>query len=70
MVLTGCADSERTYDAGYSDGYAVGYNTACEIGSTMIYGHFDSKEYSRGYAIGEYNGKTACRNDSLEPVSG
>ena len=37
-----------------------GYNTQCQIRSTMIYGHFDSEEYSRGYNTGKYDGAQAC----------
>ena len=53
-------NDEKTFDAGYDDGYATGYNTQCQIRSTMIYGHFDSEEYSQGYNIGKYDGAQAC----------
>ncbi len=62
--LFGCgsASSEKTYDVGHSDGYAVGYNTTCKIRATLIYGHWDSAEYSEGYAAGMSAGTIACHN--------
>ena len=60
IVLIGCKNDEKTFDAGYDDGYATGYNTQCQIRPTMIYGHFDSEEYSRGYNTGKYDGAQAC----------
>lgn len=63
LALLGCgADKEERYDAGYSDGYAVGFNTACEIRATMIAGDWDSAEYSRGYADGQSAGTIDCNN--------
>ena len=57
LVLAGCTEEEgTTYDAGYSDGYATGYNTFCKIRATMIWGKFDYPEYARGYAEGEVAG--------------
>jgi hypothetical protein len=60
VILGGCGEAPKTYGQGYSDGYAVGYNTACKIRTTMIYGDWDSKEYSRGYADGNTAGTLAC----------
>ena len=34
-------DSDERLDAGYSDGYAVGYNTECKIRAILIEGDFD-----------------------------
>ena len=64
LLLAGCGKSdEEMHDVGYSDGYAVGYNTACEIRATMINGDFDNEAYSRGYNQGNSAGKVACNND-------
>lgn len=61
-MLSGCfEDSDERFDAGYSDGYAVGYNTECKIRATLIEGDFDSEHYSRGYNSGLYDGAAACR---------
>jgi hypothetical protein len=62
MLLSGCIeDSDERFDVGYSDGYAVGYNTECKIRTTLIEGDFDSEHYSRGYNSGLYDGAAACR---------
>ena len=65
VALSGCVqdDSDERLDAGYSDGYAVGYNTECEIRATLIEGDFDNADYSRGYYAGLADGATACRRD-------
>jgi len=60
VVLSGCDDAEDRYDVGYDDGYAVGYNTACEIRATLIEGDFDNSDYARGYAEGQTDGIMAC----------
>ncbi len=60
LLLAGCAAGSATYDSGRNDGYAVGYNTACEIRATMIEGDWDSAEYARGYAAGVTAGIQAC----------
>ena len=64
-LLSGCADgaeSEATkrQNTGYGDGYAVGYNTACEIRATVIEGAWDDKNYSSGYAKGIEAGIISC----------
>ena len=63
-LLSGCNkdEADERFDVGYSDGYAVGYNTECEIRATLIEGDFDDANYSRGYNAGIVDGKTACRN--------
>ena len=34
---SGCKEDEgTTYDSGYGDGYAVGYNTECKIRATLF----------------------------------
>lgn len=55
------ADSRR--DRGYSDGYAEGYNTTCEIRATLIAGEWDDEHYSSGYASGRLDGAAACHRD-------
>ena len=64
-ALSGCVEdnSDERLDAGYSDGYAVGYNTECEIRATLIEGDFDNADYSRGYYAGLTDGAAACRRD-------
>ena len=64
-ALSGCIedDSDERLDAGYSDGYAVGYNTECKIRATLIEGDFDNADYSRGYYAGLTDGAAACRMD-------
>ena len=51
------------YGIGYRDGYAVGYNTACEIRATMIHGTWEEPEYSRGYSDGQTAGILVCNSD-------
>lgn len=63
LALSACTDAEERYDVGHSDGYAVGYNTACEIRATLIEGDFDNNDYSRGYAQGQTDGIIACNRD-------
>jgi len=58
----GCGESsDASYQRGYSDGYAVGYNTACKIRATLIAGDWDNKHYSRGYSAGSTSGIVACQ---------
>lgn len=64
LSLTGCSGvDEEAYDRGYDDGYAVGYNTTCEVRSTMIEGDWSDEDYSRGYAEGQTEGAIACNAD-------
>lgn len=60
-MLVGCS-SESKYDVGYDDGYASGYNTKCEIRSTMIVGDFENESYSSGYYDGYKAGEEACKS--------
>ena len=65
LVFTGgCEDKEAKYDSGYGDGYAVGYNTACQIRATLITGDWSSESYSKGYSVGIVNGIIACNAKS------
>lgn len=60
-ALSGCWESaEARFDSGYGDGYAAGYNTTCEIRSTMVEGAWDDEDYSRGYSVGYSAGSAAC----------
>ena len=59
-LLSASADPDERYDAGYSDGYAVGFNTTCEIRATLIEGDWDNKDCSRGNAVGNDAGSIAC----------
>jgi hypothetical protein len=62
VLLGGCWESsEVSYERGYDDGYAVGYNTACKIRSTLIDGDWSNKHYSRGYSDGNTAGIAACQ---------
>jgi hypothetical protein len=65
LLAVGCsvADPEERYDTGAGDGYAVGYNTACEIRATLIEGDFDDQDYARGYAEGMEDGIADCNAD-------
>jgi hypothetical protein len=63
-AVQGCTDPEERYEAGYGDGYAVGYNETCEIRTTLIEGDFDNQSYSDGYEQGYFAGAEACRADS------
>ena len=63
-MLSSCGgDDEEAYDRGYDDGFAVGYNTACEIRATLIDGDWSDEDYSRGYAEGQSDGTIACNAD-------
>ena len=48
-------------DVGYSDGYAVGYNTTCEIRATLVEGNWDNQEYMEAYNDGYADGAADCR---------
>ena len=62
FVIYSCKgpDPEERYRAGYSDGYATGYNTACKIRATMVEGDWGNPDYNRGYGIGERAGRADC----------
>ena len=37
IILFGCSHDEKTFESGYDDGYAEGFNTQCEISKISIY---------------------------------
>ena len=63
LTLSGCDDPEERADVGYTDGYAVGYNTACKIRATLVEGDFENADYARAYARGQTDGTIACNAD-------
>jgi len=60
LLLISCGNEEKTYESGYNDGFAEGYNTQCQIRATIVYGHWDSAEYSKGYNAGRNDGAQSC----------
>ena len=60
-LLTSCGsdrpDADGMYDSGFSDGYATGYNTTCQIRATLI-NDYDDENYRRGY-------NASCLNSSI-----
>jgi len=69
LALAGCDEISSYFsdhaDMGYDDGYAVGYNTTCEIRATMIHG-LESQEYQTAYRRGYIDGSEACRRDRVD----
>ena len=63
ISLTGFGTKPKTFDQGYGDGYAVGYNTTCKVRATHFYGDWDSRAYQNGYASGLRAGVRACFRD-------
>jgi len=63
VALMGCADRDERADVGYDDGYAVGYNTACQIRATLVEGDFKNEAYAEAYARGQSDGIVACQAD-------
>ena len=63
LTLAACSNAEEHADVGYDDGYAVGYNTACEIRATLIDGEFENKHYAAAFARGQSDGIVACQAD-------
>lgn len=59
----GAEKKEQRYESGHKDGYAVGYNSTCEIRATLIEGDWSDPDYSRGYAQGNVAGSAACQSD-------
>ena len=55
-------NSEERFDTGYNDGYAAGYNTTCNIRSTLIEGDWENEDYTEGYEYGYSDGSRACLN--------
>ena len=65
----GCENSQERYRAGRQDGYAVGYNTACEIRATLAGNDWSSENYSRGYADGIEEGIIDCNSERKRKAS-
>ena len=63
LFVLGCTDPDERYDVGFDDGYAVGYNTTCEIRATLVEGDWENKAYKRGYDEGYAEGAVECRRD-------
>ncbi|MDA9991175.1 hypothetical protein N9E48_10265 [Paracoccaceae bacterium] len=64
ILLSACigADPDERFDAGYSDGYAVGYNTECKIRATLVEGDWEDPDYSGGYSKGLIAAADACKH--------
>lgn len=52
---------DERFDTGYSDGYARGYNTTCEIRATLVEGDWENQHYKSGYIQGHSAGAADCR---------
>ena len=66
--ISGCSDeTDAEFQAGYGDGNAVGYNTACKLEYVhMIHADWSSAAYSEGYAKGVREGIIECHEDSAQ----
>lgn len=60
LLLTGFGTAPKSFDQGYGDGYAVGYNTTCRVRGTYLNADWDSPAYRDGYATGLRAGVRAC----------
>jgi hypothetical protein len=67
-ALAGFGTTPKTFDQGYSDGYAVGYNTTCQVRGTYLNGDWDSRPYRHGYRSGLRAGVRACLHGGRAPV--
>ena len=56
--------SKDWYQSGYKDGYASGFNTKCEIRSSLIHGKWEIEEYKEGYYDGYPKGEKDCKVSS------
>ena len=65
--LTGFGATPKTFNQGYSDGYAVGYNTTCRARGTYLNGDWDSPPYRNGYRNGLRAGVRACLRGGRDP---
>jgi hypothetical protein len=62
IILVACGpNNNEMYDSGYSDGYAVGYNTTCQVRATLI-SDYDNDGYRSDYRDGYAEGASDCRN--------
>jgi hypothetical protein len=68
--LSACSQPEERSDVGYSDGYAVGYNTECQIRATLVEGDFKNEAYAKAYRAGLLEGASACRADRAQKDEG
>ena len=66
--ISGCSDeTDAEFQAGYGDGNAVGYNTACKLEYVhMIHADWSSPAYSEGYATGVREGIIECHEESAQ----
>ena len=55
VSMVSCSNSDKNYRSGYNDGSAVGYNSACDIRRTLIYGDFNNNDYADGVVDGIAN---------------
>jgi len=68
-AIGGCADDgvfeskEDAHYRGYGDGYAAGYNTTCEVRSTVIAADWNNSGYAEGYRRGYADGALQCKRD-------
>ena len=51
---------DERFDTGYSDGYASGYNTTCEIRATLVEGDWENQHYKSRYIQGRSAGAADC----------
>ena len=56
MGLAGCWPEDDRRGAGYSDGYADGYNHACNISGPDVEVDWTDTAYSRGFVEGSSEG--------------
>lgn len=63
LLLAGCSDWSEREDVGFDDGYAVGYNTACGIRTSVVEGDFNNDRYANAYERGREAGAAACLTD-------
>lgn len=71
FAATACGRSaDQSTDVGYDDGYAAGYNTTCEIRTTMIEGAWDDEAYSAAYHSGYADGAAACTTERVGDEDG
>jgi len=72
VFIQGCSPSaEESYNSGYMDGLAEGYNTVCKIGASTEKGDWENINYTKGYGNGQADGAAkginAARADNCKP---
>lgn len=61
LALTACGeDPEEAFNAGYKDGYTMGFAEQCMPRITETDPDYDSAEYMRGFRTGHTVGANAC----------